>query len=787
MHALDKKLLRGLWHMKGQVIAIAFIVGAGVAILVMSLSTLASLKESQAAYYERNRFADVFATLKRAPESLLSQIIVLPGVRQAETRIVRDVTIDVPGMAEPATGRVISLPKHGEALLNAVSVLEGREPRPDSTDEVLASQAFVEAHHFELGNGFSVLLNGIKRKVRIVGIGSSPEYVYARAPGAIMPDKLHYAILWMPRKALEAAFNLTGAFNDLSITLTRGVPAEGVIERLDKLLDRYGGVGAYARKDQVSYAYLQAELDEIKAIGMIIPPVFIVVSAFLLNVMLSRLVEIERDQIGLLKAFGYTKQEVLVHYLKFAFVIAALGVLIGYAMGWWLARLMIAMYTQFYKFPVLLYRADPHAFVLGALVALGTAALGATSSVRKAAELAPAVAMNPPAPADYAKGLLQHFDISKKFDGPTKMILRHIFRWPARSGSTLLGVAASTGLMISTLFSHDSVEKMIELFFYREGPYDAALHFTEPRGDIALLEVQRLPGILTAEPVREIAVRLRHGPREELTAVSGIEPTASLKSIIDEGERQFKLPENGLVISTVLASKLAARRGDRVTLEALEGRRLKRDLFVAAVVGEYIGSSAYMARAEVNRLMDEGPVISGAFLRVRLDELDRFYKAVKNLPAVATVTLQSVAIEMFWETIRTSQETIMLVYRIISAAIAAGVVYNSVRIALSERGRELATMRVLGFTRYEVSYILLGQSLLLVLAALPFGCIIGYFLSWLITQGINTDLFRIPLTITPFSYGFAGLLVLASSTAAGLVVRRELDRLDLVAVLKTRD
>ncbi|MFZ1990974.1 MAG: FtsX-like permease family protein [Alphaproteobacteria bacterium] len=787
MRALDKKLLRGLWNMKGQVIAIALIVGGGVAILVMSLSTLASLKESQAAYYEQSRFGDVFAMLKRAPVSLLSQIIVLPGVRQAETRIVRDVIIDVPSMAEPATGRVISLPKHGEAVLNAVTVLSGRLPQPDSTTEVLANESFVEAHHFDLGAEFSVLLNGVKRKVHIVGVGASPEYVYALAPGSIMPDKRHYAVLWMPRKALEAAFDLTGAFNDLSIALSPAASADTVIERVDSILDRYGGVGAYARKDQTSHAYLQSELDQLKTVGSIVPPVFIVVSAFLLNVMLSRLVEIEREQIGLFKAFGYTRAEVLFHYLKFALFIAAIGTLVGFGLGWWLARKMIALYIQFYKFPVMLYVADPRAFLFGALVAFGTAAVGAASSVRKAADLAPAVAMSPPAPANYAKGLLNHFDFTKRFDGPTKMILRHIVRWPVRSSATTLGVAAAMGLLIATLFSKDSVEKMIEFFFYREGPYDAAIHFAEPRGDVALLEVKRLPGVIVAEPAREVAVRLRHGPREELTAVSGIEPNASLKAIIDKNEQQFTLPENGLVVSSLLASKLEVSRGDRVMVEALEGRRLKRELFVSAVVEEYIGSAAYMSRAAVNRLMDEGPVMSGALLRIRLDDLDRFYKAVKDLPAVATVTLQSIALQMFRETIRTSQETIMVIYRIIGAAIAAGVVYNSVRIALSERRREFATMRVIGFTRYEVSYILLGQSLLLVLLALPFGCVIGYALAWLIVQGINTDLFRIPLTIAPRSYGEAGLLILLSSIAAGLVVRRELDRLDLVAVLKTRD
>lgn len=784
--ALDRKLLRDLWRSKGQALAIAVIVACGVGILVMSLGTLDSLKASRAAYYERNRFADVFAMVKRAPRSIETRIAAIPGVNAIETRIVRDVTIDVEGMVEPAAARLVSLPER-EAVLNAVALIAGQLPEEDRENEAVVSEAFAEANGFVLGDRITALINGVNREITIVGTARSPEFTYLLPPAGIMPDNRRYGVLWMNREALEAAFDLDGAFNEVSLSLARGASSEAVIDALDQILDEYGGLGAYDREDHQSHAFLEGELDQLGTIATIIPPIFLVVAAYLLHSVLARLIDVEREQIGVLKAFGYTNADISVHYMKLALAIAGLGLLLGYALGIVLQGLMTDLYLRFYRFPSLEARPSIAAFAAGAAVAGGSAVLGALSGVRRAARLAPAAAISPEPPPVFGHGPFAHLDASGLFDGPTRMILRHVLRWPGRAGATVLGVAAATGLLIATYFSFDATEFMIELAFERTAAYDAAVNFVEVQTADALTEMERLPGVIAAEPNRDLAVRLRHGPLEENAYVQGIDPDGTMRRILDGDLEEFPVPSDGIVLSSQMASMLGATRGDRITLEALEGRRPVRDVYVSAVNEDYIGAPSYMDRRAINRLMREGEVIQGVYLRLDPTQEEAFYEAVKERPVVGVVMLQRIALQMFRDTIAQSQDIVMAIYRGLSAAIAAGVVYNSVRIALSERARELASMRVLGFGRLEVSYILLGQSFLLVLVALPLGCVFGYALAWLIATGMETELYRIPVVVRPASYGNAVLVVLAAAAVSALFVRRQIDKLDLIAVLKTRD
>ncbi len=789
--ALDRKLARDLWKAKGQALAIAVIVACGVGILVMSLGVLDSLEASRDAFYERNRFADVFATVKRAPRSLETRMGELPGVDFIETRIVRDVTIDIEAMVEPAAARLVSLPEHADAHLNAVTLTSGRLPEPGREDEAMASDAFAEANGLVPGDTLAALINGVRRDVTIVGTGLSPEFIYLLPPAGFLPDERRYGVLWMDREALEAAFDLDGAFNEASLRLARGargsLGGESVIDGLDALLDPYGGLGAYDREDHPSYAFLDGELQQLGAIAAIIPPIFIVVAAYLLNSVLARLIDVEREQIGVLKAFGYTNADVSLHYLKFALAIAVVGLLLGYALGIWMQGLMTDLYMRFYRLPELEGRPSLAAFAAGGVIAIGSAVVGALSGVRRAARLAPAAAISPEPPPVFGKGPFARLDASGLFDGPTRMILRHVLRWPGRAGATIIGVAAATGLLIATFFSRDATELMINLAFERTATYDAAIGFVEVQPLDALREIERLPGVISAEAGRSVAVRMRHGSREENAGIEGVDVGGDLRRIVDADLEDMAIPPDGVVLSSQMASMLGASRGDRITIEALEGRRLVSDVYVSAINEDYMGSPAYMDRRAVNRLMREGEMIRSVYLRLDPAQEEAFYEAVKERPVVGVVSLQKLALEMFRATIAENQDTMMIIYRVLSGVIAMGVVYNAARIALSERARELASMRVLGFGRAEVSYILLGQSLILVLLALPAGCILGYGLAWLIATTMTTELYRIPVVVSPASYGEAVLVVLLAALASAFIVRRQIDQLDLIAVLKTRD
>lgn len=787
MRTLNRKLVRDLWHIRGQASAIALVIAAGVALFVMSLGTMRSLETTRDAYYERYRFADVFAQVRRAPESLAARISQLPGVKWAETRIIVNANLDMTNMEEPAIGRIVSLPDDGALQLNGVVVRDGRNIAAGSPDEVLVSVAFAAVHGLGPGDRLAATLNGHRRQLLIAGTALSPEFVYTIAPGGLMPDDRHFGILWMGRSALAGTFDLEDAFNSVSLSLLPLADEEDVIDRLDRLLERYGGVGAYGRSEQVSDQFLANEMDGLRTMGRVAPAIFLAVAAFLLNIVVARLVATEREQIGLLKAFGYTNGAVGWHYMKMVLAIAAVGTVLGFGLGIWLGRGMTVLYTQFFQFPFLFYEAPIEIYVVGGLVTMLAAALGVASAAGKAVRLAPAVAMQPAPPAVYRRSFLDRAGATALIGQTTRMILRQVARWPVRAGLTVLGIGMSAAIIVSTFFNVDAMNYMLDVTFNQIQRQDATITFFEPTPLSVREEVARLPGVLDAEPFRALAVRFRLGHREKRLGIMGVLPDADLSRLIDHELAPIALPPDGLVVSTKLAEILGARRGDLVRIEIMEGQRLVREARVSAIIEEYMGVTAYMDLRALNRLAGEGPMASGVNVQIDPAYSAALFRALKDSPAVATTTLQSAAIETFEATLQESLFIMTFALAIFAGLISFGVVYNSARISLSERGRELASLRVLGFTRGEVSYILLGEFGLLIVLALPLGCAIGYGLAWLLAQSIDTELFRIPLVIERTTYGFAICVVVVSGILSGLLARRRIARLDLVAVLKTRE
>lgn len=787
MRALNRKLFRDLWRIKTQALAIALVIGCGVATVVMSFGILVSLTETRNAYYDRYRFADVFATVKRAPESLRRDIELVDGVQRAQTRIVADVTLDVPTIAEPVTGRLISHEVGTMAPLNELALRQGRLPKARASDEVTVNEAFAVAHGFRPGDEVTAILNGRKRTLKIVGIALSPEYVYAIGPGQLVPDDKRFAVLWMARDALEAAYDLDGAFNSVTLLLNRGASTAAVIERLDAILARYGGTGAIERRDQLSHSFLQSDLDQLTTIGRIIPPIFLAVAAFLLNMVIGRLVEIEREQIGLLKAFGYTNGEVGAHYLALVLAIATIGTLLGFVLGAWLGRELTELYARFYRFPFLHYQISTGVFAIAALVSVAAAVVGTLRVVWRVIALAPAVAMMPAAPTHYRQTVLDALGLLGAVSRMTRMIVRHITRWPLRAALTSVGVALSIAVMVGSIFALDAIDHMIDVYFFQAQRQDASLIFVEPRSAAAVYDAAHLPGVLRAEPFRQVAAEIQFAHRSERVAITGLDDAAALSRLLDAKLNTVTAPPRGLMLTTKLAAKLGAAAGQHVIVEAKEGRRHKAAVPVSAVVEEYIGISAYMHIDALNRFMGDGPVASGVHVKIDPSQAGRFYRALKETPSLAGVSIKSSAVRLFRETMNETMVTIISFYIMFGGLIAFGVIYNVARISLSERGRELASLRVLGFTKVEVGYILLGELALLTLAAIPIGCAGGYGLAWFMSSAMDTDLFRVPLIVKPATYGLAVATVLAAALASSVAVAVRINGLDLIAVLKTRE
>lgn len=781
---LDRKLLRDLWEMKGQAFAIAAVVAAGVTMFVTYLSNFASLQQTRAEYYDSARFADVFASLKRAPNSLQARLSAIPGVERVMTRVVADVTLDVPGMAEPATGRLISLPSDGRPALNDLFLRRGRWVDPNRPDEVLASEMFCEAHGFGPGDTVAALINGRRRSLTIVGIALSPEYVFAIRPGELFPDKRRFGIFWMNGSALAPAFDMEGGFNDVSIALGRGASSAEVIAQVDRLLEPYGGLGAIPQNQQLSGWTLENELAQLQTFGFITPLIFLGVAAFILNVALTRALALQRGQIAALKALGYHNRAIAWHYIKWGLGIAAVGALLGIAGGAWLGSGMIALYNQYFRFPILYYRMSTDVAVASLLGSLVVAALGAWSAVHRAVRIPPADAMRPEAPALYHHSL---FEQTVRLPIASRMVLRNLERQPLRSLVSVVGIAFAVAVLLVGFSFIDVMDRLINQQFVLSMRQDATVSFVQPRSSRAAHDVQHMPGAMDIEPSRTVPVRLRSGSRTRTLAITGLPGTPGLNRVVTRDGRALALPEEGLVMSQKLGEILDLRAGDLVRVSVLEGRRPVLDLPITMLVDDSVGLQAYMRRDTLNRILGEGPTVSGAAVTVDPVRLPEFYDAVKAMPAVAGVALREMTIRNFRETMAETMNLQIFFNVMFAGVIAFGVVYNSARVSLSERSHELASLRVLGFTRAEISLILLGELAVLTVVSLPVGACIGYGLGLLIMSAFNNEMYRLSFVVAPSTVAWSFLVVIAAAALSGFIVRRRLDGLDLIAVLKRRE
>jgi putative ABC transport system permease protein len=784
---LNRKLLRDLLLMKGQAIAIAMVVAAGVAMNVMYLSTFESLRSTRDAYYGRQRFADVFATLKRAPQRVGDEIARLPGVAAVDTRVSATVTLDLPDVNEPATAKLVSIAADHRPPVNDLFLRRGRWIDAGRPDEVLVSEGFVVANHLSLGDTLPAVINGRLRHLTIVGVALSPEFIYTIPPGDLVPDDRRYGIVWMNKRALAAAFDMEGGFNDVALTLAPGASAGDVIERLDHLLEPYGGRGAIPRALQLSHWTVENELSQLQTFGFLLPLIFLLVAAFILNVALTRALALQRPQIAALKALGYDNREIGWHYLKWALAIGAIGVALGIAGGASLGTMLIGLYNVYFRFPELVFSVPLRVILTASLLTGIAASAGAFGAVRRAVGVPPAEAMRPEVPAQYRRSWIETPFFARQLGNAGRMVLRNVARHPLRAAASVFGIAFAVAILMVGFVFTDAIEHLIQTQFWEAERQDVTVNFVEPRDDAARHALERLPGVIAVEPQRSVAVRIQSGHRQRYLAITGVPQTPRFKRIVDRDGRPVRLPPAGMVMSLMLAKALGVTAGDTVTIDVLEGNRPKREVQVTGLVDDILGLSAYMDEDALHRMMHEDRVASSALLMIDAAQTERLAAALKATPAVAGAGFKRAILRSFRQTMAANMDLSIFINVIFAGVIAFGVVYNAARVSLSERSRELASLRVLGFTRGEISLILLGELAALTLVALPIGAVFGYSLSAAIVSSIDSEVYRFPLYISRHAVAIACLGIIAAAVISGLLVRRRLDRLDLVAVLKIRE
>ena len=787
MKAINQKLLRELWQLRMQVISIALVVATGIMSVMTMRGTYESLTWSQSTYYLQTRFADVWAPLVRAPDLVADKIALVPGVETVDTRITFLATLDLEGLEMPAQGRFVSLPEFGRPVLNDLLITKGRYIVSGAPNETIINEKFALARGLEPGDSVKAVMNGRARELNIVGIANSPEHSYAVPPGSLFPEDERYGVFWMSEEILGPVYDMDGAFNELVAHLSPDANSIAVLDGIDNILKPYGGLGAYLREDQLSHQIIENELTEIRINGTIIPAIFLGVAVFLLYLVLGRLITTQRNEIAVLKAFGYQDWEVGRHYLMYAMLAVTVGSVVGGIGGIQLGSGLVNLYRQYLDIPNLFYRVTPSLLILAVSISVAGACAGALSAVRKAVNLPPAEAMRPASPARFKPGPFEKMGIGKILSASGRMILRNVERKPVQGFFSALGVALSMAILVLGMFMFDSIVYMMDLQFRTIQREDITLTFKEIMPDTVQYELANMEGVTEVETYRMTAARLNSMQHEEEIAVQGLDLNSKMRRIINANGQEIPVPDSGIIISALLAKRLEVNSGDILNVEWLEGKRLESRVPISGIVEDFIGVSAYMSKRSLKELTGDSWVVSGAFLKVEESRRDDLYAQLKQVPGIAGVSSPELMLKTFNEELAKTIHITTSFLLGFACIIAVGVIYNGARISLSERGRELASLRVMGFHRKEVATLLLGEQALVTLLGIPLGCWIGYGLSKLIADAIETDAYRIPFIADPKTYLLAGVIIMLAASASGLAVRRRLDKFDLVEVLKSRE
>ena len=787
MSSLNMKLLRELWNLKGQIISIASVVAAGIMSVITMFGSYESMLVAQQEYYRESRFADVWVSLVRAPESLRASLEDISGVDAVDTRVTFIATLDLDDSGLPAHGRFISVPESGRPVLNDLVLVAGRYISINGVDEVIISENFATARAINPGDRVRAIMNGRARDLNVVGVANSPEHTYAVPPGSLYPEDDRYGIFWAGRRTLGPAFNMDGAFNEAFLTLTPDANSDAVIASIDDLLRPYGGLGAYPRSDQPSHFILEGELDQNRITGAIIPIMFLGVAVFLLYLVLGRLISTQRGEIAVLKAFGYSDFEVGRHFLMFAVVAVLLGGIVGTIGGLQLGEAYTNMYARYFRLPNLQYQPSSRLLLFAFFSCMAGALTGAIAAIRRAVLLPPAEAMRPEAPIRFKPGILERLGFGNLLGATGQMILRNVERKPLQGFFSALGIALSVAILCIGFFLFDSLNYMMDSQFRHIQREDIALIFNEVQPESVRYDLASLTGVTRVETLRILPARIRFGHREDEIVIQGMDQQGELRRIIVDQGREISVPSSGAILSRLLAERLGVETGDVLIVEFLEGKRITTEVSVSGVIDDFFGMSVYMSKESLWELNGEQDVVSMALLSVDELALDDLHQELKRIPVVAGVTSPSAMLKSFEEQMADSFFVAAGFLLGFASIVSVGVIYNAARISLSERGRELASLRVMGFHRKEVAILLLGEQGFITLAAIPLGWLIGYAMTYWLTIGLQTDIYRMPFVAEPRTYLLMAVLVLVTAIASGLLVRKKLDQIEIVEVLKTRE
>lgn len=788
---LDRKLLRDLYAARGLLVAVILIMGLGVSAYVANLSLYYNLELSRRSYYAECRMADFWIDIQRFPQTDLERLAQVRGVSELRTRIVRPVTVDLEGVAKPLSGTIISMPANPQPIINNLVLRQGGYFTNLRREEVIISDGFARARNIRPGDRIYVLLNDRRQELVVVGTAISAEFVFARAPGAMIPDKAGYVVMYVKEEFAEETTDMEGAANQIvGLLAPQFKPRPNVVlEQLERLLEPYGEATSTRLAEQESHIQLTSDLEGLRSINLIVPSVFLAVSALILDVLMVRLTQQQRTVVGMLKATGYSNRDLFLHFMKFGMVVGGAGGLFGAGFGYWLAGYMLTLFRQFYEFSRIINRFYPGIMAACILLGVAIALLGTWRGVQQVVSLRPAEAMRPRPPEVGRRILLERWtDFWHWLGFRWQMALRGIARHRLRAFTGVFSSMMGAGLIFQTLQIDDSLEELIRFTYDRMlvSDFDLALKDEVPYA--GFLEAKRLPGVDYAEPVLNIGCTFYHGHRSKRGAITGILPTAELTIPRDAEGNEVPVPTSGVMLTRRLAEILQVRRGESIVVVPLDGARDPLQVQVSQIVESFVGTAAYADFYFLNGLVGEQAALNSVQAKVDRNPavVREYYQALKETPSLqgfAAIREQKTQLE---EVLKPMKVVNRFLIGFAGLLFCGGIVTSSL-ISLAERRQEIATFRVMGYQPSQIGGIFLRESLVINAVGVLLGLPVGYAFGYYVTQAVGTDITRLPFETHPSTWIWTIVLGVVFTFVGYLPVYRAVRRLDWIAALNVNE
>ncbi|KDR94696.1 putative ABC transport system permease protein [Peptoclostridium litorale DSM 5388] len=785
---LYKKMMRDIMHHKLVYISSALVIVIGLSMYTSMFMVMENLQAAMDEFYEDSNFAHGFASLTGVPVGAVDELQGTEGVESLQGRFVKDVRIYEKDLSVPRYLRLVSVDLEEERLLNSPFVEEGA-PLEKSSDGVWLDVKFYDENSVSPGDGIEIIAEGKRVELDIIGSAISPDFIYAmRSLQEIYPDPSTFGIAYIEYSKMESLFREKGIYNEISFTIEEGYTYDEVESRLEDKLKKYGLKSIYEREDQVSHSILTGELEQLQGTALVFPLIFLAVASFVLYIMLKRIVEQQRGQIGILKAFGYTKREILLHYMSYSMIVGVAGGIFGGLAGIWLAYFYTELYREFFAFPNLSSTFSMKYFVQANIISILFSIVAGYSGTRKILMLKPADALRPPVLVKVHTIWLERIRaLWKMFGTQTKMAFRNLFRNRARSLFTMIGIVFVFSIVTTTVSFQRVIEIMMKEQFEKVQTYDVKMSFYTPIDrNGTYREIVNRDYIREAEAFLEAPIKIKSSWREKEAICIGMQIDGRMYNIIDSRGNILRPPIEGMIISEKIANIMDISVGDTVEIESPWAAKDEISVTITGIIPQHFGVNTYMEISSFCKLIGQRDMATSLLLDIEDGQLGRLNDDYINAQNVVSIERREKTIETFNELMESYayMQWIFVVFGIIAGF---AVIYTSSTIIFSERQRELSSLRVLGMTKAEIFRIIAIEQWAISAGAIAIGVPVAYIMRDGIARGVSTDLFSIPLGIDAASFLASAVVTFVSIAFAQISVYRKIRRLNFVDVLKERE